>query len=180
MPKPNTFPTLFDETKQVSIQKLSEWGYLKPNLIMNSTLTWSIRGNETGSISLISNTKCAAPYIELDYKYNDEPRNYNVQMVSIPSNLDVGIIWYFLCPITNKRCRKLYSVDGYFLHREAFKGCMYESQTRSKLWRQMEKTFGKVFRIEDAYDCLYSKHFKKHYKGKPTKKYLKLISIIKS
>lgn len=29
---------------------------------------------------------------------------------------------------TEKRCRKLYLVDGYFLHRDAFKKCMYDSK----------------------------------------------------
>jgi len=37
-----------------------------------------------------------------------------------------GVIWHFLCPATRKRCRKLYLVDTYFLHREAFNGCFYE------------------------------------------------------
>ncbi len=96
----------------------------------------------------------------------------------MPSNLGKGLIWYFLCPETNKRCRKLYSIGGYFLHREAFKGCMYESQTQSKKYRQLDKTLGAYFRTDDLYSQLYQKHFKKTYAGKPTKKYLKLIKQI--
>ena len=114
--------------------------------------------------------------IELDYKYSDEPRNYKVRLVSIPSNLGKGLIWYFLCPETNKRCRKLYSIGGYFLHREAFNGCMYETQ--SKKYRQLDKSLGAFFKTDDLYSQLYQKHFKKTYAGKPTKKYLRILEQI--
>ena len=42
----------------------------------------------------------------------------------------------------------------------------------------MSKVFGSYFEIDKCYDEIYSKHFKKFYKDKPTKRYLKLIQII--
>ena len=42
----------------------------------------------------------------------------------VPSNLEEGIVWYFLCPETGKRCGKLYLQGTRFLHREAAKGAM--------------------------------------------------------
>lgn len=173
-----TFPTLYNEALQISISKLKEWEYLNPEQIKSGTLNWSRNGNQTGSISIKVNTHSEQPYIELDYKYRDEPRNYKVRLVSNPSNLGKGLIWYFLCPQTNKRCRKLYSIDGYFLHREAFNGCMYETQTQSKKYRQLDKTLGAYFRTDDLYSQLYQKHFKKTYAGKPTKKYLRIMEQI--
>ncbi len=178
MAKPYTFPTLYNKALQISISKLKEWEYLNPEQIKSGTLTWSRNGNQTGSISIKVNTHSEQPYIELDYKYRDEPRNYKVRLVSIPSNLGKGLIWYFLCPQTNKRCRKLYSIGGYFLHREAFNGCMYETQTQSKKYRQLDKTLGAYFRTDDLYSQLYQKHFKKTYAGKPTKKYLRIMEQI--
>jgi hypothetical protein len=178
MPKPYTFPTLFDEALQISISKLKEWDYLNPEQLINSTLTWSRNGNKTGSISIQVNTQSENPYIELDYKYNDEPRTYKVQLVYVLSNIGKGVIWYFLCPQTNKRCRKLYSIGGYFLHREAFTGCMYESQTKSKYYRGLDKTFGDYYKIEQLYEQLHRKHFKKTYAGKPTKLFLKIMKQI--
>ena len=178
MPKTPTFPTLFDEVLQIDISKLKQWQYLNHTQFKNATLTWSRNGNKTGSISILINTLNEQPYIELDYKYNDEPRKYKVKLVSMPSNLGNGKIWYFLCPQTNKRCRKLYLIGGYFLHREAFNGCMYESQTHSKNYRQMGKVFGSYFEYDRCYDEIYSKHFKKYYNGKPTKRYLKLAQKI--
>lgn len=178
MPKPYTFPTLYNEALQIDISKLKGWGYLDPEQIKSGTLNWSRNGNPTGSISIQVNTHSEQPYIELDYKYRDEPRNYKVRLVSIPSNLGKGLIWYFLCPQTKKRCRKLYSIGGYFLHREAFKGCMYETQTQSKKYRQLDKILGAYLKSDNLYSELYKKNFKKTYAGKPTKRYLRIMEQI--
>lgn len=178
MAKFPTFPTLYNKALQIDISKLKGWGYLNPEQIKSGTLNWSRNGESTGSISIQVNTHSEQPYIELDYKYRDEPRNYKVYLTSIPSNLGKGEIWYFICPHTKKRCRKLYLIGGYFLHREAFKGCMYETQTQSKKYRQLDKTLGAYFEIDNLYEELYKKNFKKTYAGKPTKKYLRIMEQI--
>lgn len=178
MPKPHTFPTLYNEALQIHISKLKGWGYLNPEQIKSGTVNWSRNGNPTGSISIQVNTHSEQPYIELDYKYRDEPRNYKVYLTSTPSNLNKGEIWYFICPQTKKRCRKLYSIGGYFLHREAFNGCMYETQTQSKKYRKLDKTLGAYFKSDNLYSELYKKNFKKTYAGKPTKKYLRIMEQI--
>jgi len=174
MPKLATLPTLYNEVIQMNTTKLKEWGYLEPNQIKSGSLQWSVRGEEIASIAIRCNTIKSEPFVELSYRFKSEPRNYRVKLVSISSNLGKGKIWYFLCPETNKCCRKLYSIGGYFLHREAFKGCMYETQTKSKKWRQMERIYGSYFDNDKYYQELYSKHFKTHYNGKPTKRYLYL------
>ena len=178
MQKPHTFPTLYNEALQIHISKLKGWGYLNPEQIKSGTLNWSRNGNPTGSISIQANTHSEQPYIELDYKYRDEPRNYKVYLTSTPSNLNKGEIWYFICPQTKKRCRKLYLIGGYFLHREAFNGCMYETQTQSKTYRQLDKTLGAYFKSDNLYNELYKKNFKKTYAGKPTKRYLRIMEQI--
>lgn len=179
MAKFPTFPTLYDDVLQLNISKLKLWGYLKPDQINSGLITWSRNGNKTGSIAIHSNTYSEQPYIELDYKYGEEPRKYKVYLTSTPSNLDNGKIWYFVCPGTGKRCRKLYSIGGYFMHREAFKGCMYECQTQSKKARHMIKLFKTYLRTDDLYSEFYKKYRKNNYAGKPTKKTLKLKAQIK-
>ena len=178
MPKPHTFPTLFDEVKTVSISFLTKHRYLKPNKWKSGTITWSSNGNKTGSISIQVNTLSESPYLLLDYKCNEIPINYRVKLVSAPSNLGKGIVWFFVCPHTCKRCRKLYLAHTYFYHRSAFKGCMYEKQTKSKKSRYLDKTLGAYYRTEKLFEQLYKKHFKKRYAGKPTKKFLKLTKQI--
>ncbi|NQU87814.1 MAG: hypothetical protein HQ541_18865 [Mariniphaga sp.] len=178
MAKFPTFPTLYDDCKTLSISDLKRWNYLNPNQYKSGVIKWSSNGNETSSISVVVNTKNENPFLELNYKYGDESRCYKVILVTTLSNLGKGKVWYFLCPITKKRCHKLYLVGGYFLHRNAFNGCMYDSQIKSKKDRNMDKIFGAYFRIDKLYEQLYKKHFKKTYAGKPTKRYLKLIKQI--
>lgn len=178
MPKPHTFPTLFNEVKTVSISFLTKHNYLKPNQWQSGTVTWSSNENKTGSISIQVNTQSESPYLLLDYKCNEAPIKYRVQLVSAPSNLGKGFVWYFVCPKTGKRCRKLYLADTYFYHRSAFSGCMYEKQTQSKKSRYLNKTLGVYFKSDQLFEQLYKKHFKKQYAGKPTKKYLKLTQQI--
>ncbi|WP_245590576.1 hypothetical protein [Adhaeribacter aquaticus] len=132
----------------------------------------------TGRINIMVNTYAESPYLELDYKSRDKPINYKVLLVTVPSNIGKGKVWYFLCPATNKLCRILYSVGGRFLHREAFTGCMYESQTYSKKNRRLFKMYEKAFGSDKLYEQLYEKHFKKTYAGKPTKIYMKLMNKI--
>jgi len=115
------------------------------------------------------------PYLELDYKYNGNSINYQVPFVTVPSNLGKGDIWYFLCPATKKRCRKLYQISERFLHREAFQRCFYSKQVCSKYYRYLENTIGKEFEADEAYEEMQKPFFKKYYNGKPTKRYLKLL-----
>jgi hypothetical protein len=178
MAKFRTFPTLYDELKTISISFLTKHRYLKPNQWQSGIITWSSNGNKTGRISIQVNTQSEQPYIELDYKYNEAPIKYRVQLVSAPSNLGKGVVWYFVCPRTGKRCRKLYLADTYFYHRSAFRGCMYEKQTQSKVNRYLDKTLGVYFRSDQLFEQLYKKHFKKQYAGKPTKKYLRIMEQI--
>jgi len=179
MAKPSTFPELFDDALQLDICKLKEWGYLNPNQYKRNTLNWSRNGNPTGSISITIFTHMSKPHIELDYKYRDEPRKYRINLITKPSNLGKGVMWFFVCPSTGRHCRKLHSIGGYFLHRTAFKGCMYERQTESKKYREMSKVYGAYFKIDKLYEQLYKKHLKSSYAGKPTKKYAKLMAEIK-
>jgi hypothetical protein len=178
VPKTPTFPTLYDDLKTISITFLAKHGYLKPNQINSGTITWSRHGNEIGNIWIRVNTQSEDPYMQLRYKCNEVPVNYMVQLRPAPSNLGKGVVWYFVCPYTGKRCRKLYGADTYFYHRSAFRYCMYEKQTRSHKYRNMDKQLNKIFGPEGAYEQIYSKHFKTHYNGKPTKRYLKLVKQI--
>ena len=175
MPKPHTFPTLYDDLKTVRISFLAKHGYFKPNQIQTGTINWNKNGKVTGSIIIEVNTYAKNPYLELNYNCNEAQIKYRVQLVSAPSNLGKGVVWHFICPKTDKRCRKLHLFNGYFYHRSACGGGMYESQTQSKYYRALDKTLGVQFRSEHLHEQLYKKHFKKQYAGKPTKKYLKIM-----
>lgn len=172
MAKYPTNPVLFDRCKTISISSLKRLGYLKQNQFASGVISWSQGGQKTGSVSIKVNTDSLQPYIEFDYQANGTPVKYRVNLVSKPSNIGEGSFYLFVCPITRKHCRKLYLVDRYFYSRWAFRGCMYEKQTHSHKSRQFSKTF-EALTISDK---LNAKHFREYYSGKPTKKYLALIS----
>jgi hypothetical protein len=178
MPKPHTLPTLFDEVKTIEISFLKKHGYLIPNQLKVGSVHWSRNGELIGSISIRVCTHSEIQFLELDYKCNQAPVKYKVQLIFKLSNLGKGVVWYFVCPHTGKHCRKLYLVDTYFLHRTAFKGCMYECQTQGKKLRGLNNTLGAYFNTDQYYSQLYKKHFKKTYAGKPTKKYLWIMERI--
>ncbi|MDX1943191.1 MAG: hypothetical protein SFU99_21685 [Saprospiraceae bacterium] len=174
MPRPRTFPTLFDEVKTLDIKSYKEKGYLQPNQQNTGVTRWRRNGEETGSISFAIRMEETSGYLELDYNYKEEPIKYRVPIISKPSNLGKGLVWYFICPVTKKYCRKLYLISGYFLHREAFKGCMYESQTYSKRSRKLDRMCKQIFASENFWRENNRKYFKEFYAGKPTKRFLKL------
>lgn len=176
MAKFPTFPKLYDNSKTLSINFLKNHNYLIVNQIKTGSITWSANGYKTDSISITSSISPNDPYIELNYKYNDATINYKVKLISIQSNLGKGVVWYFICPKTNKRCKKLYLIDTYFYHRTAFRGCMYENQTKSKNSRNTDKLLNRYMKSEQLIEQIFEKNFKKYYAGKPTKKYLKILN----
>ena len=128
----------------ISITKLKEWGYLN-NGIKSGVISWSISGEVHSRIGIKSTILEHVQYITLAYTQNGESINYNVRLISIPSNLGKGDVLYFLCPTTGKRCRKLYRISKYFLHREAFKHLYYEKQIESKKSRYLHSIFDRAF-----------------------------------
>jgi hypothetical protein len=180
MPKFPTFPYIFDEEKCISITDLKKLKYFNKNSITNGTINWTNRGVKTGSIRISVTTCDNKNLVEFDYKCNDTFYKYEVQLIGLPSNLGNGVVWYFICPFTGKRCRKLHLIDERFMHRSALPSGMYSKQTHSKKWQEMEKLYGSYFDSDEVYAELYSKNFRKFYAGKPTKKYLKLLKQIQS
>ena len=178
MGRQSTIPDLYNECHTIDIGSLCRWGYLKPDQKKTGTITWSRNGNKTGCIDITVMNYSDVPYLELDYNYQQNPIKYRVLLVSVPSNIGKGKVWYFLCPVTKKRCRKLYRIGARFLHREAYQACMYETQTYSKKNRYLVRQYDKYFCREKAYEKIHSKHFRTHYAGKPTKQYQKLTKQI--
>lgn len=176
MPKPRTFPTLYDQVLQLDITRLKSLGYLLPNEIKNGSLTWKNHGVPVGSIGVYSNTISDQQYIILDYRYQGTQQRSMINIELVPSNLGIGMVQYMICPHTGKRCRNLYLIDGRFLHRDAFSGCYYSCQVRSKKHRHWDNTIGLYFETDEILEQMFKKHIKKVYAGRPTKKYQRLIT----
>ncbi|GEN74216.1 hypothetical protein [Chryseobacterium lathyri] len=172
-------PDEVESLKRITISDLKKLGYLKPNAHLNQNIFWTDQsGERTSSISVIIDTTDTEGVITFDYTWQKTHKiNYKVRLITRPSNLGDGILWFFVCPSTFKECRKLHLNSGYFLHRTAFEDVYYEKQLQSKKWRSWEKAFG-LYLDDKLYEQLHKKYFKKFYKGKPTKKYLQLMKKI--
>jgi hypothetical protein len=178
MPKLPTLNPLFNNALQINIQTLKKLGYFEKDQHKGGLLTWSAGGNVTGEITFRVDTRFEPYQMTLEYNFKKELRCYSVSIAKLPSNLGKGEVLFFVCPKTGRLCRKLFSIGGYFYHRNAFKGAMYESQTQSKKMRFFEKRFGALCDKDQIYKQVFKKHLKKTYRGKPTKKYLKLKALL--
>lgn len=171
-----TFPILYDDCLKFDISFLKRHGYLQQDRKLSGFCQWS-KGNE--KVASIGFEVCTIDeyYIELNYKSNGTPIKIRIALVTIPANIGNGRIWYFICPTTGKRCRKLYLNNGIFTHREAFAG-MYKIQTESHRNRQITQKYKPMY-AGNEYDQLQAKYFTRYYNDRPTKRFSRLIAKIK-
>ena len=173
------YPTPIEDLRSFDISFLTKHKYLKPDQCKFGSIIWTSGNGTKNSISIIVDTNQTDGVLTLDYTYNNtEKINYQIQLITRPSNLGKGLIWFFVCPYTGKVCRKLHLIHGYFKHRSALSGIMYQSQIESKKWREWSKVFKGDF-DDKLYSELYSKGFKKFYAGKMTKRYSRICKKIK-
>lgn len=173
-------PTLYDECLAISISDLKRLGYLHSGQWKTGSINWNRNGERIASISISVDMAATSGNVVFDYKSNGKPVKYTVELVTALSNLNNGWVWFFVCPRTGKRCRKLHLVDTYFFHRSAWRGCFYEKQVQSKSWRELENSMlGRSFKAEKIFETIYKKNFKRRYKGKLTKRFLNLLKQMK-
>lgn len=110
-------------------------------------------------------------YLELEYQKSDGSQKhyikYRVLIVSVPSNLGIGEVYYFKCPFSFKRCKILYMGYGsyYFKSRSSYSHRIYYA---SQMSSRLNKHNDKYWNLEMKLEKLYKKHPKIHYRGKKT------------
>ena len=180
MGRHSDIPTLYDFCKQISITELKRWNYLKPNHLITGMIKFTFNNYDTLEMFIKVSTEFKNSFLELKYSINNTELNYRIYFEVISSNLGNGKIYYFNCPISNTRCRKLYLINGYFQHRNAYKKGYYQTQTLGTKDKFLIRQFDKLQKSNKAKINLNSKYFKRYYKGKPTKRYLKNLKEIES
>ena len=172
----SNYPNTVEDCITINLKILTQKGntYFKKYGTQMGVITWSVNNEKTASINIEVTHKEDQSFIILSYNFNKEPIYYKINLAYKISNLGKGKIWYFVCPKTKKLCRKLYLNEGYFLHRTAFSSLMYNKQIESKKYRTLHKIFKTYAYKDELHAELYSKYFKTHYNGKPTKRYLKI------
>ncbi len=137
-----------------------------------SYLQGSINWNNGASVGIKLEKQNDIWEIELSYqKTVDREKHlisYKVSLVAIPSNLGTGIIYYFRCPVSFKKCRALYMAYGsdYFKSRASYQHRIYYN---CQLSSRLNKHNDSYWRIDHVLEDLYKAPRKTHYKGKQTR-----------
>lgn len=132
----------------------------------NGRMVWKSNGREIGSLGFAYDTTFA-PYVCLSYSYKGKPVDEQIKLKWQPSNInsDMGY-YYFICPVTQIPCRKLYLVDGRFMCRAAFRP-LYPQQIMSH--KERRNPFRNLMHdLKQIDDILTARFRREYYKGKLT------------
>ena len=77
------------------------------------------------------------------WKFKDKDKEVKVKLKTEPSNLGNGIVWYFLCPYTGHKCRKLFIDGNVVASRYAF--AHVYNQSRESNRKNIDRKYGKQF-----------------------------------
>lgn len=167
---------------RLDIDFLRKNGYIKYHHQLSGIISWT-NGNKIQFTSYYLEDEI---YFDLEYILTKDGERisckYRIELKAVPSNLGKGVNLYFICPVSGQLAKKLYSCynSEKFMHRDEYarRNCIiyYPVQTSSKYeyhndryWELERKTIPK----------LHIKRGKKSYRGKPTKRYLKLQKAYK-
>ena len=164
-----------DPLKTISIYYLRKHGYLDEGF-HSGVLTWSCRGEKTGSISFRTYISDEEKYIELDYvitrRDSDKKDNFEYKIpIETTDCYFGGKRYWFRCNLSKNgvycghRVAKLYQGADYFACRHCY-NLTYESRNENPTYRGFPY---KQLTAESKIDKLYEKLKKRTYKGKPTK-----------
>jgi hypothetical protein len=161
--------------KTASVCRIEMKHFTKWKIFKYSDCTFLLNWNDGSSISVTLINSPEEMYLNLSYTLKDRSEysydlNYKVIIDKVPSNLGKGFIYYFVCPITYKRCRILYRAYGShtFRSKESYKYRLYyPAQINPKKYR----IFDKKESAEDKYMDIIKgrKRDQDYFKGKRTK-----------
>lgn len=170
--------------KRIELSYLLRAGYLRKWEIAPITLSWSDNwGNSGGSIGIEPHYTDEDAYIKLKYTITHRDTgekqefDYNIDLEERPSNLGRGSVLYFVCPETYKLCRILYQAYGsnIFKSRGAYNNRIYYPlQVSSKLGIYNDK----YWELEKKLNKLQEGRASYQYKGRPTKKRIRINRLI--
>jgi len=177
MAKTPTFPLIIDRCLTVSIADLKRWGCLKPGNYRSGTVYWKRGDEREASVGYIVSLSLEfeQAYIQFNYAYDGQSVQYRVPLIPVPANIGKGLVWFFRCPFTGQRCKKLHLIKGRFMHRSAVRGAMYKRQTDSKKWRLVNRFFDMSEVQADVWEAMNKPYFKAEYRGKETRRFARLI-----
>jgi hypothetical protein len=169
-------PILFDTLLSINCsQVMKSASRDTQNWKINS---WYYNDDEVASIAFKTNFNGSKLKLYLKYYHKCKLVNPSIEITTIPSNLGIGQIPYFICPEHRKSARILFLYNGLFLSRHAIGGALYREQTYSKTFRRITTVLKPRYGLSSLYEEINSPYFKKYYRNNPTKNYLRIINKI--
>jgi hypothetical protein len=179
MPKPYTAPLLIDQEKTLTTGFLSKYGYLNTNCKITGATGWTSNKSKDLDIYITAIMQRGNERIILNYyDFSNEPVQQTIFLISKPSNLGKGLIWFFICSYNGATCRNLIFVNNRFMHRSNLANAMYSTQAESKYWRKMFQLMPNIPTTQKILNEPNKKYYKKFYKGQITKRYKKWFTTV--
>lgn len=123
-----------EETLRLDMPLLRRLGFLRPGAIATGPVNWTCRGERSGSIKLtVDLSSLDDAHAILTYTADGDPKVQRVQLVAEPCRFG-GHRFYWLCPVTGRRCAMLAYGAGRFASRQAQR-LTYATQSEDALDR---------------------------------------------
>lgn len=121
-------------------------------------------------------------YMRLRYVVNPDSEvdrremDYRVCFDSVKSNQGKGNVYYFICPVSNQRCRILYMAYGceYFKSRLSYRNRIYYN---CQICSKRLYATNRFFKLNNNYEKLIDTNFRVFYNGKKTKSLKKILKL---
>ena len=123
-----------EEALRLDMATLRRLGFLRPGTITTGPVRWTRGGEPSGSISLkVDLARLDDAHAVLTYAADGKPTVQRVQLVAEPCRFG-GHRFYWLCPVTGRRCAMLAHWGGRFASRQAQR-LTYAAQSEDTLDR---------------------------------------------
>lgn len=168
---------IFEECLSIGITDLIKKGLLVAGQHRSGIVSWALKGLNVAS-AYVNVDATESSKVELEYNCGGESIKSIIKLTTLPSNLGLGDVHYFLCPETNARCSKLYLINQTFVSRSACKRGYYRIETQSIRTRRTNRYIRELHKQSAASQSLNRPNFKFTYAGNETKKYKKIMQTL--
>ena len=158
-----------NEAMRLDINYLRKKSVIVPGQAREGVMKWT----NGASVHLLSHLMNEDFYIRLKYRYTSydgEVKNYDykIYLTTVPSNLGIGEIYYFICPVDYCRCRILYNCyySGIWKSRTAYHNRIYYPSQESSKYSYYNDRY---WATNKQLDELYPQVVKTHYRGNKTR-----------
>lgn len=173
---------IIEDLPYIECSELREFGCLKPNLRSNVTLDLLVDDFKVGEIDCFVAISEPNSYLSLHWQGLKKLNQQDILLTSIPSNLRdfdprtrKNRVYYFVCPVTGKRCWKLYLDGSQFVSRHGVKG-IYKKQAYSRNERQVLSLFQLEQKAKEAIELIGSSKIYRTYRGKMSKSFKRALA----